>query len=152
MQQVKNIDRLMIEMKEIFKYITKDMYEKIPNSIKSMINDYNSDNYEFKYDVNKELIEQNICTETKNFIGYLHYTYWADEEGKKRIEKAWDENQAKIDEKYSYENLFDKKEEKTIEESPQIIDEQVNLTVVEKSWFKRILNKIKSLFGFCKKG
>jgi len=150
MQEIKEMDRLMVEIKEIFKYITKEMHEKLPTKLITLVNDYKSETYEFKYDIGKELIDQEISEDTKNFIAYLHYNYWTDEDGKKRIEKAWDENQTIIDEKYSYDNLF-KKNKKQVYEQNEETKENTELTVFKEPWYKKIFKKIKSLFTF-KKG
>ena len=147
MQETKEMDILMVEIKEIFKYISRDMYEKLPSKLITLVDDYQSQEYEFKYDISKGLIEQNISEDTQNFIAYLHYNYWTDEEGKKRIETEWDKNQKIFDEKYSYDNLFKKNKKQKIEQK----EEDIELIVFKEPWYKKIFSKIKSLFTF-KKG
>lgn len=149
MQETKEMDILIVEIKEIFKYITKDMYEKLPLKLITLVNEYQSQEYEFKYDISKELKEQKISEDTRNFIAYLHYNYWADEEGKKRIEKAWDENQKILDEKYSYDNLFKKNKKQEAEQNEEE-KENTELIVFKEPWYKKIFSKIKSLFTFRK--
>lgn len=149
MQETKEMDILIVEIKEIFKYITKDMYEKLPLKLITLVNEYQSQEYEFKYDISKELKEQKISEDTRNFIAYLHYNYWADEEGKKRIEKAWDENQKILDEKYSYDNLFKKNKKQEAEQNEEE-KENTELIVFKEPWYKKIFIKIKSLFTFRK--
>lgn len=147
MNKTINMDRVLIEIKEILNYVGKDMYNKVPDYIKNIVNCYSSNTYEFKYDINKELEEQNICIDTKNFIAYLYYNYWADDESKKRIEEAWDRNENK----YNSSNIFNNKIERNIVKESK---EQTNTELVIKNekWYKKILNKIKALICFNKKG
>ena len=147
MEKIQNqsMNRVLSEMKEILKYITKDMYNKIPDDIKNIINSYSSEDYEFKYDCSKDLKEQQISEDTKKFIGYLHYNYWADSESKKRIEDAWKKNEEKYNNIFEKNSEIDKVELKNNEKSD--IQEELSLVEKKESFFKRILNKIKSLFN-----
>ena len=140
-------DRLIVETQEIFKYLDRNIYNKIPEKIRSIINEYKG-KYEFTYDIDKELNEQNISQPTKDLIVGLYYRYAASEESKKiilnNIEKYENETIKKeneLNEKYSADKLFKNKNES--------VQEVQSLTIKKDSIFKKIINKI--LFFF-KKG
>ena len=140
-------DRLIVETQEIFKYLDRNIYNKIPEKIRSIINEYKG-KYEFTYGIDKELNEQNISQPTKDLIVGLYYRYAASEESKKiilnNIEKYENETikkEKELNEKYSADKLFKNKNES--------VQEVQSLTIKKDSIFKKIINKI--LFFF-KKG
>ena len=137
-------DRLIVETQEIFKYLDRNIYNKIPEKIRSIINEYKG-KYEFTYDIDKELNEQNISQPTKDLIVGLYYRYAASEESKKiilnNIEKYENETikkEKELNEKYSADKLFKNKNES--------VQEVQSLTIKKDSIFKKIINKI--LFFF----
>lgn len=150
-----NTDRLFVETQEIFKYLDKKIYDKIPEKIKKIINEYEG-NYKFKYDISKELNEQDILQETKDLVVGIYYKYVADEESKKKIinnileyEEIQLQREKELREKYSVDNIFKGSD---IEERSQnnLNDNESQLQIVKKdSLFKIIINKI---FSFFKKG
>ncbi len=158
-QVTKEEDRMLMELKEIFKYLEPDLYNKIPDKIKNLVESYNGQ-YKFVYDKTKTLNEQNILQKTKDSIVYIFYSIATPEERElvnKNInnyeEKLKKEEEEKR-EKYSYNKLFDNPKSKTNIVKPM---EQVNnndntaLVKVEKeSIITKIINKIKSIFS--KKG
>lgn len=150
-----NTDRLFVETQEIFKYLDKKIYDKIPEKIKKIINEYEG-NYKFKYDISKELNEQDILQETKDLVVGIYYKYVADEESKKKIinnileyEEIQLQREKELSEKYSVDNIFKGSD---IEERSRnnLNDNESQLQIVKKdSLFKIIINKI---FSFFKKG
>ena len=73
--EISTDEKMLVEAHEIFKYLSLDLYNKIPKQIKNLIDNYENPNYHFTYDTSKKLIEQNISKQTKDFIGFLHMTY-----------------------------------------------------------------------------
>jgi len=148
-----NEDRLIVETQEIFKYLDKKIYDKIPEKIKSVINEYKG-KYKFTYDETKELNEQAISQPTKDLIVGLYYKYAASDECKKIIMDNIEKNEVEIakkekelNKKYSVENLFkNRKANLSIQNSNQ--HESQALIIKKDSLFKRIVNKI--LFFFRK--
>ena len=150
-----NTDRLFVETQEIFKYLDKKIYDKIPEKIKKIINEYEG-NYKFKYDISKELNEQDILQETKDLVVGIYYKYVADKKSKKKIinniveyEEIQLQREKELSEKYSVDNIFKGSD---IEERSRnnLNDNESQLQIVKKdSLFKIIINKI---FSFFKKG
>lgn len=144
-------DRLMMETKEIFKYLDKKIYDKIPETIRNVINEYKG-NYEFSYDTTKSLNEQNISQATKDLIVGLYYKYAANEEERKKIktniekyESELIQKEKELKEKYSVENLFKNTKNNIIEEQNAASESQA-LIIPKESIFKKIFNKIMQFF------
>ena len=156
MEEVINEDRLFVEVREIFKYLDKEIYNKIPEKIKKAINEYRGE-YEFVYDTTKELNDQNISQATKDLIVGLYYRYVADENGKniiisniEKYEKQLSEKEIKQEEQFSIENILKKRKEALqIQEDLNDQSNTQELIVKNDSIFKRIVNKI---LNFFKKG
>lgn len=150
-------DRMLMEAKEIFKYLDRNIYNNISEKIRNLVENYNGE-YTFEYNKTKVLNEQHISQRTKDFIVYIFYSC-ASLEDREKIKIHCENFEAKkrqleqeLDEKYSSENLF----KKTIQEpTPQNI-EKTNVasceisTVKKQTFFSKIINKIKSIFN--KKG
>ena len=98
------------EVLEILKYISKEDYEKIPNSkIELFETNYNKD-YIFKYNPNKTLDEQNVSKTAKAIIAILFRDYWATEIQKEKIISKQNYDRMKLEEerkaRYNSNNLF----------------------------------------------
>jgi len=88
------IDIAFVQMQEILKYVDYNLINKIPEKIRTFITEYKSFvGFEFKYDLEKPLIEQNLSQDTKNLIAYFDYYYWSDADGKRVIQEAWKRNE-----------------------------------------------------------
>lgn len=106
------------EVLEILKYISKEDYEKIPNSkIELFETNYNKE-YVFKYDPNKTLDEQNVSKTAKAIIAILFRDYWATEIQKEKIINKQNYDRMKLEEekrkRYNLDNLFKNNEKKVI--------------------------------------
>ena len=74
------------EVLEILKYISKEDYEKIPNSKIELFETNHNKEYIFKYNPNKTLDEQDVSKIAKAIIAILFRDYWATEIQKEKIE------------------------------------------------------------------
>lgn len=100
------------EVLGILKFISKEDYEKIPNSkIELFLTNQNKE-YIFEYNPNKTLEEQNVSKRTKAIIGLLFRDYWATNEQKEKIIKKQNYDRQILDEQkksmYDVENIFKK--------------------------------------------
>lgn len=139
------------EILGILKHISKEDYNKIPKEkIVFFQNNYNKE-YNFTYDMNKTLDEQNVSKKAKTIIAILFRDYWATDAQREKI-KAKEQYDRKIKEeenreKYNPDNLFKKYEEaknvETITENNQIIP-------YKESIFRKIFNNIMSFINFKK--
>ena len=135
------------EVLEILKYISVEDYNKIPkNKIELFQTNANND-YHFTYTPEKTLNEQNVSKIAKGIIAILFRDYWATNIQKEKIIKKQNYDRHIIEEskiefnpndlfKNSAMHLKETREEKEIS----------TLTKVENNLFKRLINKIKSIF------
>lgn len=131
------------ELLEIFKYLDKELKEKIPEKLKESLERITNKEHNFKIDKTKELNEQNILPQTKQVLSIIYLKYCcSSEEANKIIEENYNiQKQKEIEkrEKYNPDNIF-KKNERQIEEN---IQEQVQLIPIENMvWYKKIALKI----------
>lgn len=134
------------EVLKILEYININDYEKIPSSLIRTFRMYANYDYDFKYDVNKTLEEQQISDIAKAIIANIFKEYWATPYQKERIEEKEKNDRQKIEEEkrelYNPDNLFEKKK--------QIINTELENTQMivyeENNFFKKIINKIMKIF------
>ena len=72
MEYISRNQRMVVEVKEIFKYIDSRILNKIPSDIIEKFQNVEDDSYKFEYDTTKTLKEQKISEDTKNMISYLY--------------------------------------------------------------------------------
>lgn len=72
------------EINEILKYVPVEDYNKIPKNKINLFKDNANKNYEFKYNSNLTLDEQNVSKRAKAIIAILFRDYWATEEQRKK--------------------------------------------------------------------
>ena len=136
------------EVLEILKYISKEDYEKIPNSKIELFETNHNKDYIFKYNPNKTLNEQNVSKTAKAIIAILFRDYWATEIQKEKIINKQNYDRMKLEAekraRYNSDNPFKNNEKKIImnnteEEEELALIETNNIKWYEKVW--RILTK-----------
>lgn len=130
------------ELLEILKHISQEDYNKIPKEkIMLFKNNYNKE-YNFTYDMNKTLDEQNISKKAKIIIAILFRDYWATDTQREKI-KAKEEYDCKIkeQEKYNPDNIFNPKATNNNYESSDF-----PIEIKKENLIQKILNFIKNIF------
>ena len=134
------------ELYEIFNYLDYSILEKIPNELKEHIYNIKNNNYTFKLDKSKALIEQNLLQETKQILSVIFLKYCCTQnevdeilEKHLEIEKKIEDSKVGLDDLQNYFNKHLKNNEE-IEESKEIIK------IEDTSWYIRLINKIKKFF------
>ena len=130
------------EVLEILKYISKEDYEKIPNSkIELFETNYNKE-YVFKYDPNKTLDEQNVSKTAKAIIAILFRDYWATEIQKEKIINKQNYDRMKLEEekrtRYNSDNLFKNNEKKVIMNDVEKEEELALTEANDIKWYKKV--------------
>lgn len=146
-------DRMLMEAKEIFKLLDRNIYNKIPDKIKDLVESYNG-KYEFVYDKTKDLNNQKISQKTKDFIVYVYYSIASPEEREKikenisKYEQKLKQQEKELKEKYSYEKLFENNNLKSqkIENNLSSETQEALIEIEKESFISKIINKIKSIF------
>lgn len=146
------------EVLDILKYISKEDYEKIPKSKIKVFEENSNKNYNFTYDENKTLDEQNVSEITKVIIAILFRDYWATKEQRyiiiKKQQEIRDQKQKELMAKFEQNKNISEKDLKKVNVASDLdidIDyaRGTNLeTYKEENIFKRIISKIRGIFGF----
>ena len=133
------------EVYQLLNLLGNEYIDKLPKSLFNMLEEKRNINYEPKYTEDLPLNKQNIKKETLSIIALLHLNYWCENENEKnelkQIFKNNEDNyQNELREKYNPDNIF----KKHIQEN--IVKNEVSLVEYKESIFKRLINKIKSIF------
>ncbi len=106
------------EVLGILKYISKEDYEKIPNSKIELFETNQNKDYIFEYNPNKTLDEQNVSKRAKAIIAILFRDYWATKIQKEKIISKQNYDRMKLEEekkaKYNSDNLFKNDDKKIV--------------------------------------
>ena len=146
------------EVLDILKYISKEDYEKIPKSKIKVFEENCNKNYNFTYDENKTLDEQNVSEITKVIIAILFRDYWATKEQRyviiKKQQEIKEQKQKELMAKFEQNKNISEKDLKKVDVANDLdldIDyaRETNLEIYkEENIFKRIISKIREIFGF----
>ena len=138
------------EVLEILKYISKEDYEKIPNSkIELFETNYNKD-YIFEYNPNKTLDEQNVSKTAKAIIAILFRDYWATEIQKEKIISKQNYDRMKLEEerkaRYNSNNLFKNNEKRIIMDNTEKEEELALIETSDIKWYKKVWRFLTKFF------
>ena len=147
------VKKALVEVEAILEYLSQEEYTKIPDSIKSYIEENKDKQYIWLYNEEKELQEQSLNEYTLAILAYINTEYLLNDEQKELMNSLYEKNDKKIEnelrEKYNPDEIFKKKEQQEIQS--ESIEENSNSTyqMVEykENIFNKILNFIKGIFN-----
>ncbi len=132
---------------EILNYMKIEDYFKIPRELICALETNKDKDSDFKYNKEKDFLEQNVSAEAKLILAIFFKRYWATDEQKAKIKvyeinkiTAIEEEKKKI---YPKNILSNKVIEEKLEEKRQ----NQLATIKEHNWFKRLLIKIRKKFS-----
>ena len=133
------------EVYQVLNLLGNEYIDKLPKSLFNMLEEKRNINYEPKYTEDLPLNKQNIKKEALSIIALLHLNYWCENvKERNELNQMFKDNedryQDELRKKYDPDNIF----KKHIQEN--IIKNEVSLVEYKESIFKRLINKIKSLF------
>ena len=135
------------EVLEILKNISKEDYEKVPSEKIDLFEKNANKNYNFQYDTNLTLDEQNVSKRAKAIIAILFRDYWATPEQREKILAKQNYDRIQIEKnkqkQYNVDNIFKNKERKveTVENSVSTIEYKESIFSKIKKWFKQTFKK-----------
>lgn len=147
------------EVLDILKYISKEDYEKIPKSKIKVFEENSNKNYNFTYDENKTLDEQNVSEITKVIIAILFRDYWATKEQRyiiiKKQQEIRDQKQKELMAKFEQNKNISEKDLKKVDVASDLdldidyksLGANVQLYKKEEGFFEKLVNKIKGFFN-----
>lgn len=138
------------EVLEILRYISKEDYEKIPNSKIELFETNHNKDYKFKYNPNKTLDEQNVSKIAKSIIAILFRDYWATEIQKEKIIKKQNYDRMKLEQekrdRYNPDNLFENSEKNVIMNNTNNVEKLDLVEVKNNKWHKKVFMFFANLF------
>lgn len=147
MNKIQEINDVCKEVLTVLAYFDENLIEQIPNRVLQKLNEFAANsNMNFYIDIEKDLNEQEISEEGKDFIALLYYSYIANEEEKKELTKKWNENekifQNELYEKFNPDDIF-KKTNKNIEDiNKETTTSNTNTSLIE--YKESIFTKLKN--------
>lgn len=148
--KINNYKKALVEVDAVLSCLDYNEYKKIPTNIIDAIENNKDEEYTHDYDEELEYEDWSLMPETKAILYNIFKKYLATEEQRKYLQQKERLGNYKIEsekiKKYNSENLF--KKEKEVKKVEQ--EENNELIVKRDSSFKRILEKLKSIFRFIK--
>lgn len=145
-----NYKKALVEVDAVLSCLDYNEYKKIPANIIDAIENNKDEEYMYDYDEELEYEDWSLMPETKAILYNIFKKYLATEEQRKYLQQKERLENYKIEsekiKKYNSENLF--KKEKEVKKVEQ--EENNELIVKRDSSFKKILEKLKSIFRFIK--
>lgn len=145
-----NYKKALVEVDAVLSCLDYNEYKKIPTNIINAIENNKDEEYMYEYDEELEYEDWSLMPETKAILYNIFKKYLATEEQRKYLQQKERLGNYKIEsekiKKYNSENLF--KKEKEVKKVEQ--EENNELIVKRDSSFKKILEKLKSIFRFIK--
>ena len=134
------------EVYTILQELNEEEYSKIPPEVIETIEANKNEEYEYGLDDELELKDQPMLPETKAILFNLFRDYLASPEQKAKIirmqNEARQKNELKKQQMYNSDIFANKPKENLTENN----NETMQIVEYEESFFKKILNKIKSFF------
>lgn len=149
MVSVRNVNaNAMAEVIYYLKGIKQEDIDKIPRKFIQYLNENASKEYKCDFDYNKPLKELDILDEARGIIGMICYNYWCvteqqKEQYLKKLSMNEQQYQEILHEKYNPDNIFENKKLDFIENTTN----PTEITEYKESIFKKLINKIKSIFS-----
>ena len=138
------------EVYEILNLVSYDLISKIPVKLLKLIELGKDNSYAPNFTTSIGLEEQNLMKETIRILAIIKLNCWCTEKEKKEFISMLNENekifQEKSRESYNIDNIFKKAIKEDVVERNEKIDNQVTIFEYKESIFKKIINKIKSIF------
>ena len=137
-----NINQAFSEVYDIVNHIEKDLYNKIPKNFIAMLEKNKDEKYVPQIDYSKSINEQKLLKDTRVILSLI---YRDREEIDERDREEMRKKERKAQIKYSYDNLFKKKNKA---EKANSINEEINTKVVEykENIWSRMIKFIKKLW------
>ena len=135
----------LFEVYKILENTDEEIKNKIPEKFIKFVKENMDKNYKFELEKGKELVRQNLKSETKQIIALIYkYYICGEEERKKIVEKE------KIDIRKNFYIDFNKNKKskiKNIQNRDEIENFETSLVEIKKEkWYKKLINKILEFF------
>ena len=135
----------LFEVYKILENTDEEIKNKIPEKFIKFVKENMDTNYKFELEKGKELVRQNLKSETKQIIALIYKYYICGEKKKKKIVEK-----EKIDIRKNFYIDFNKNKKskiKNIQNRDEIENFETSLVEIKKEkWYKKLINKILEFF------
>lgn len=135
----------LFEVYKILENTDEEIKNKIPEKFIKFVKENMDTNYKFELEKGKELVRQNLKSETKQIIALIYKYYICVEEERKKIVEN-----GKIDIRKNFYIDFNKNKKskiKNIQNRDEIENFETSLLEIKKEkWYKKLINKILEFF------
>ncbi len=149
-----NIPRAYSEVYSFINALGENYIKKIPMKTYNIIKNNRDVNFNPQFQKNQTISSGDLSNEALSLIAALNLQYWcSDPEEKNELKQAYIENTKKEQEKYSYENLFNRRTEtvtetetsvnnaETVNNATSMVEYKESIFTKIKNWFKKIFHK-----------
>lgn len=141
-------NRAYTEVLEVLNFIKAEDYYKVPKELVCTLEKNKDEDDKFKYDSNKDFLDQNVSSEAKLILAIFFKRYWATDEQKQKIRSYEISKLSEIEEEkkkiFPQNVISDEVVQEKIEEK-----KKNQLIVIEKkSWFMRLVSRFRAMFTF----
>ena len=140
-----------VEVLDILNHTEKEDVIKIPQSFIKFLIDISNKNYKVRFNYDKPITELNLRKQTKELLGFIYITWWANSEEREKYKKQIQNENIKgqwIGASYNLNDIFKEKKEEKLQKTDQS-GENIEKRIKEyqkENLFQKILNKILSFF------
>ena len=149
MIKIENYAKAYNEILKIIEYLPDSEYQKIPQKLIDQFQEKSEKEYVFEIQSEDDFENKKLLKETEYIMYALYRNYLSDEKEREqlmRLEKqAYNDFEEYKRIKYNPDDIFENKDKKVTDSSEKISNE-VAMTQYNKSIFKKIWNKILSIF------
>lgn len=144
-----------VEVLDILNHTEKEDVAKIPQSFIKFLTDISNKNYKARFNHEQPITGLNLRKQTKELLGFIYITWWANSEEREKYKKQMHNENAKseeIKESYSVDDIFKNKKEEKLQKIVQN-ESTVETSIAEykeENLFRKFINKILSFFGIKK--
>lgn len=146
----KEYSEAIAETLDILEHTDKNDVNKISNKFMDFLKENTSKTYKSNLDYTKRIQDMNLKEKTIGILSVINKKYWCNEEERKDFELKLRENeieyQNKLMEKYNPNNMFNNKNTTPKYLDKEYFEEKSFIEYKEKSFLRKILEKIKNLF------
>lgn len=140
------------EVLEVLGNLRREDYEKIPQKYIRFLEANCNSSYEFHYDKTKRFEDQVLLDDTRYILFGIFKKYGSTDEQKQEIEEHEKSYYVEIEnrkrEQYNSNNMFKKSSKDAIESSQVYQNENSITTTEQKTFFDKLVAKIKEFFCF----
>lgn len=138
----------LYQINEILKYMAPNLKARIPKKFISYFENNKSQEYNWTIDKSLPLEKQNLLPTTKEILTVLYKDFICDDIERVKLEKTLSNNEIKyqeeLREKYNPDNIFKDSQKPT--EYVETQKENTEMATYKKSFFSKIISKIKLIF------